>query len=837
MEFSVRGCEAATLAVETDGWERTAQLVRRFGNRALYRLDLDAKEVQDDEAWIAVALPEGASADFVRARELRTSGYFSAESGGILGDSFVLAETDAPEEAEFPFGRSVAAGWGGGPGFRSLRNPALRPERGEWTELGAESFGLDRRSFDAGITADAVRLEGPSGLSELVLAGSPTADAPPAFEILLPEDDTVSPAGIILGVVDDAGAQVRINGLPTQRAGNFFFLPVRSVADSGADIVEALISASDSSGRVTTRTESWYLEGVLPWTIDGGSGTLLTAEPTITISGRIPGPFWSITADGIAATVRSGRFTVTVPVEPGFNVVRLTARPRGASKAFASRVLRVVRYSGGMTVQVSVPQDRAYLASGSAVFFGTLSGAASPATVTVSSHPAVLDGSAWRSAAPVPLQEGANLVDVFARDALGRVARVKTTVTVDRSAPAVSVVSPAAGSYVNTSAVPVSVVAADGSPVSVRIGGRAAQRTGGLFRAIVTLGEGPQSVPVVATDAAGNSVTIYAAFIVDSIAPDAFEAVVDPASWTSHTTPSVSFAATDSGTGVECCEISIDGGAPVAASSPYECPELGDGVHVITVTAYDKAGNERRASREAYIDTTASGPPSDFATVSGVNSIELYWESPADDVTSYRIERAPAWEDGPRVLSDTTYKDSGDGFDPGAGFKYYITAIDHADNVSSRAESAATVGIELVRIDAAKPGEFVAFDNARLYIPEEALPEGILAIQATTVESEYLENAATFGLASPIYSFSAIVDDGTGPEVRQDVQFEQEYIGYFQYDESRIPEGFPEENLGVYYFDAMWSRWFKVDKCAAQTRARYHRRWCSTPRRCRIHGR
>ena len=42
-------------------------------------------------------------------------------------------------------------------------------------------------------------------------------------------------------------------------------------------------------------------------------------------------------------------------------------------------------------------------------------------------------------------------------------------------------------------------------------------------------------------------------------------------------------------------------------------------------------------------------------------------------------------------------------------------------------------------------------------------------------------------------------------------------MGFIQYDPSRLPTGFNETELGVYYFDTFWGRWIQVDASAVDT--------------------
>ena len=94
-----------------------------------------------------------------------------------------------------------------------------------------------------------------------------------------------------------------------------------------------------------------------------------------------------------------------------------------------------------------------------------------------------------------------------------------------------------------------------------------------------------------------------------------------------------------------------------------------------------------------------------------------------------------------------------------------------------------------------------------LFWATEALPEGTAQIEVTTATSPELEEKAVFGLASPIYEFAVSVSDAEGMHREEGTEFSSEFIGTITYDESMLPDGFPEQNVGLFYWDTTWSQW------------------------------
>ncbi|UCE37747.1 MAG: Ig-like domain-containing protein [Thermoplasmata archaeon] len=121
--------------------------------------------------------------------------------------------------------------------------------------------------------------------------------------------------------------------------------------------------------------------------------------------------------------------------------------------------------------------------------------------------------------------------------------------------------------------------------------------------------DGIHNITVRAYDAAGNFVDGYVDVYIDITPPNSFTPIADPNTWTNITTPEINFSTTDDLSGIDHYEISIDGDSFSNQSSPYVIPSQDDGVHNITVRAYDSAGNFRDGTVEVFIDTT---PPNSF---------------------------------------------------------------------------------------------------------------------------------------------------------------------------------------------------------------------------------
>jgi hypothetical protein len=136
-----------------------------------------------------------------------------------------------------------------------------------------------------------------------------------------------------------------------------------------------------------------------------------------------------------------------------------------------------------------------------------------------------------------------------------------------------------------------------------------------------SLSDGPHSVAVRATDAAGNTdatpasraFTVSTAPAPDTTAPDTAIGS-GPTAATNDNTPTFAFTATESGSTFRC---RMDSGSWANCASPWTASTLGDGAHSVAVRATDAAGNTDAspATRSFSVDTQApsttisSAPP------------------------------------------------------------------------------------------------------------------------------------------------------------------------------------------------------------------------------------
>ncbi|MEW5760666.1 MAG: kelch repeat-containing protein, partial [Candidatus Thermoplasmatota archaeon] len=158
---------------------------------------------------------------------------------------------------------------------------------------------------------------------------------------------------------------------------------------------------------------------------------------------------------------------------------------------------------------------------------------------------------------------------------------------------------------------------------------------------------------------------------VDTTLPNAFTPTANPSSWT-NTNPQVSFSTTDATSGIDHYEVKIDDGAFSTQTSPYTLPAQSDGIHTITVRAYDKAMNYIDSTVNVYIDTTKpnvfnptanpdswtnTNPKVSFSTTDATSGIDHYEVKIDDGAFSTQTSpyTLPAQSDGIHTITVRAY--------------------------------------------------------------------------------------------------------------------------------------------------------------------------------------
>lgn len=221
------------------------------------------------------------------------------------------------------------------------------------------------------------------------------------------------------------------------------------------------------------------------------------------------------------------------------------------------------------------------------------------------------------------LADGAHTISVTAYDRAGNSATDSISVTTDASPPDLAITAPASGAKIPSGTVQMTWTASDAvsglDHFEISLDGGPSMIRAATVRDITFSGlsDASHTVTVTGFDQVGHSRIVSTTFVVDTVAPTV--AISSPAGGASVPTSSVTvtWTASDAGSGIDHITISVDGGAATtlsASATSQTLTGLADGAHTVTVTVVDRAGNSETATRTFHVDTSLFSPAGPYGS-------------------------------------------------------------------------------------------------------------------------------------------------------------------------------------------------------------------------------
>ena len=333
------------------------------------------------------------------------------------------------------------------------------------------------------------------------------------------------------------------------------------------------------------------------------------------------------------------------------------------------------------TVTITAPADESVTSAPST----TVSAAVTDdSATTVTSTPVgvideALSAPGGMVSGTAPLSEGANAITVSATDAGNNTSSTSITIYRDSMAPAVTI-SPGEGTIVSAPLSNFGITVTDQTLTSVTVGGTPAgsaavdngvvygTSSATLTGEIPVWNEGPNSIVVVATDAAGNTTTVTRTVILDSTAP-VIEILwpQNGACFTSNPPSGIPLSATIYDTNATEITGALTGSLPACGGTISGTFVLQEGLNSISITATNPGLNPPvfatqtvNVTLDTIAPTVTITSPGDQACVRGI--VEVH--ATATDVlpgtvtaTAYFVDNlpiAPTGIDPVLYLLDTT---------------------------------------------------------------------------------------------------------------------------------------------------------------------------------------
>ncbi|MBI9100047.1 MAG: Ig-like domain repeat protein, partial [Spirochaetaceae bacterium] len=709
---------------------------------------------------------------------------------------------------------------------------------GEYIPLYPDSDKAGRQSYKPEEGCREIVVQG-GLLSEVELYGLPSATAEDEVLVLSPgleswfrdSDNRSYITGI--STVSDSET-LKINGVQAKTDNNLFWLDSHAVFEKGQEIQNLVFTVTEGKTETVILERKTFVPFVLnSLHLNQGQELHYTETDFFIFTGTVDPSFnGDLYINGQSVGIQGKQFTHTASVVKGINRISIQVTNK-KNELIHNEYRRVYRYPGPMEIVVRQPEDGSTVVDTTTSVYGQILNDI-PSKVTVNGVEAERGIFTFQSSSDVQLNNPINEITVKAWGVGGRTAERTVYVYKDTDAPVLSDISPDPGSWFNDSTIEVSGSVYDEYGASVFVNGIQASQHSGFFNAFIPVSDGENTITIHAVDKAGNR-TDLAPFTVraDSTGPDEFSLTTDSPGWTNNVTPIIYFDAVDSGIGLSHYTVSIGGRDFIPQVSPFLLPYQDDGIHEIAVRAYDKLGNFSEEELDICIDTLPPDTAGNFRAVPGNNLVELRWFEDDEDSLEYKygligddqnnwlaVLRNEGYEavstediEGLDELAGNIYfKRVFENLENGTEYTFGIIAIDRAGNIGEIVEAGTTVGYTLE--DVSDEGTFVEYADLNLMISGDALPEDISGIIITEAVSDNLEEAANYPILSPIYHFAVEKTDGT---IEDHVQFDEPFVAFLDYDDSLVPDGFPEENLDVYYFDTMWSQWYIVEDALVDT--------------------
>ena len=326
------------------------------------------------------------------------------------------------------------------------------------------------------------------------------------------------------------------------------------------------------------------------------TGTLLDAYPPVTLL-----------VNGQSAPLSAGgQFSVEVSLPLTQTTITVAAIDRAGNAASVTR--RVVRDTTPPLITIVSPTAGFLTNQPSIPVSGTVTDAGTVVEVNVNGQPAMLTGTTFT--ASVILAEGANIINVTARDEPGILARRRSAAG-GRGPPTLTLAAaPPDPTNSRTLALSVSATDAVTPAEQIQYAFSLDSETGyGSYAAVpaasfdVTV-DGPHTIRIKARDQAGNESPALAVTVrVNTVPPAVTIGAPTPAFLTKQGSMTVSGAVNASSA---LTSVTVNGQAAALVGNLFTAVvTLAEGSNTITVTARDAAGNLGTAAVAGTLDTTA----------------------------------------------------------------------------------------------------------------------------------------------------------------------------------------------------------------------------------------
>ncbi len=404
-------------------------------------------------------------------------------------------------------------------------------------------------------------------------------------------------------------------------------------------------------------------------TIDAPADLSLTNQTNVVVAGSITSNVAVVTVNGTPGVIEGSEYSASVPVTEGENSIAVTAL--GISGGVVSGRVDVTRDTVPPVISIAGVED------------GLVTNQAVTPLVDIDDDTVIesaieLNDEPFQSGTPVTT-DGAYTLSVSATDPAGNTASEVIAFALDKSAPVVTVTSPAPDTDYSALAVFIEGIVADPNFDQLLVNGEETPVDNGTFRRRVPLlHEGTNAVSITALDIFSHRSDVDLHIVRDTIGPQL--TITSPGDQTTLNSSSVTVTGTvdDTAVAVEINGIPAEmSGLQFSGTAPLNTDNA-----EIRAIAVDAAGNTTVAKVTVRSDRTppllrVDLPPDGYLTASPVVTVSGMVDDPAAEVT---LNGEALVRDGAGAFTGTVTLDEGE-------HSLVIEARDPAGNVSSVART------------------------------------------------------------------------------------------------------------------------------------------------------
>jgi hypothetical protein len=531
------------------------------------------------------------------------------------------------------------------------------------------------------ISVTAADAAGNAGTSTVSVTYNPDSQLP-SVAITAPVNGTFTKSSsvTVTGTASDdvAVASVKVNGTLATLTNGAWSATIALSAGDGAKTITAV--ATDTSDKQSSASVTITFDTTPPnVAITSPATGTSTTSSSISVSGTVNDALSTATVscNGVAATVSGGTFSCVVALVAGDNGITATATDSVGNASAATIHATYTPDVQAPVVAISSPVNGTFTNVTTVAVTGTASDDVAVARVTVNGAQAVFANGTWSATITLTAGDGAKTITATATDTTNKSTSASVQITLDTTAPVLTIDSPVSGAVVANPILAISGTVSDALTgiAGVTCNGAPATIITGTVTCSVTLTEGSNSVTIVATDNAGNVTTKSLPVTLDTRAPDL--TISAPAANACLNAMQIAVSGRTFDPHMASVKVSLSSGPPVTATVAADgtwtaaLTAPADGRYVIAAEGSDSVGHSVTATAAVTVDTTK---PVVLAGESGgiVNhAMSIAFRAIDSDATAV----ATATLNGQPYLSGTTITTDGD-------YTLRITARDCAGNTS-----------------------------------------------------------------------------------------------------------------------------------------------------------